>query len=419
MSRNRFAKDIFLGLLVSAAVLLFLEFAARLVASVRDDVTAALQRNPPDTSYASYSPKLGWINRPGFRGETAKTLREFDSDGHFAIDTSEVADTNSRKILFIGDSNTFGFGVEADSTFAEITERLLPGMAAINLGVPGYTSYQGRVVLDEYLPTLRPELIVVSFNFNDRRYADSGVPDSAERFQALFEQMQHASRDYTEPFEHLYLFKAIRSVMRRVHLLEEPPSEYASLDTLRPRVDERAYRDNLTYIAQVVKRAGVPLIFVVLMDNPIQTHHIRQADLLASVDRATAINHLLVAANSPQFGALARLALAQIYETAGEEQTKIDQILRYRLVRSLHGGVVVRSDVQYSDIMRAVAIEEGVVLVDATPVLSDHPGFFVDECHFDAQGHRLVGELLASRISTLLSATRRDDDEALERPIDR
>src|SRR5439155_12728528 len=71
----------------------------------------------------------------------------------------------------IGDSNTFGVGAPTEHTFAEATERLSPGLVAINLGVPGYTSFQGRRLLDQALVDLEPVAVVVSFNFNDKKYA--------------------------------------------------------------------------------------------------------------------------------------------------------------------------------------------------------------------------------------------------------
>ena len=40
-----------------------------------------------------------------------------------------------------------GYDVAAESTFTEVVDTLLPGVDAINLGVIGYTSWQGRRVL--------------------------------------------------------------------------------------------------------------------------------------------------------------------------------------------------------------------------------------------------------------------------------
>ena len=53
--------------------------------------------------------------------------------------------------------------------------------------------------------------------------------------------------------------------------------------------------------------------------------------------------------------------------------------------------------------MRQVASDHAVELVDAAKVLDEHPYDYIDLCHFNVDGHRRVGELLASRISQILS----------------
>jgi hypothetical protein len=69
--------------------------------------------------------------------------------------------------------------------------------------------------------------------------------------------------------------------------------------TVRPRVDEVAYRQNLAAIAEMSQRAGVPLIFVILRDNPVQTYHLRHG--IAALERrehGIAVAYLSVAATT-------------------------------------------------------------------------------------------------------------------------
>jgi hypothetical protein len=53
--------------------------------------------------------------------------------------------------------------------------------------------------------------------------------------------------------------------------------------------------------------------------------------------------------------------------------------------------------------MRQVANDYAVELVDGANVLDEHPLVYIDFCHFNVDGHRRVGELLARRISQILS----------------
>ena len=84
----------------------------------------------------------------------------FDRAGYFAVDSKEITDTARKKIIFIGDSSTFGYGVPTESSFVEVVEGLLKDVNTINLAVSGYTSYQGRLSLEKYLPLLKPDLVV-------------------------------------------------------------------------------------------------------------------------------------------------------------------------------------------------------------------------------------------------------------------
>jgi lysophospholipase L1-like esterase len=88
-------------------------------------------------------------------------------------------DPKVTRILFLGDSCTFGFGALHDETFVEKTEQLLkarfPGteVEAINAGVPGYTLFQGWRLLELEGLEYQPDLIVVNFGWNDRRTWDN------------------------------------------------------------------------------------------------------------------------------------------------------------------------------------------------------------------------------------------------------
>src|SRR5690606_12738629 len=79
------------------------------------------------------------------------------------------------RIVALGDSSTFGWGVEH---FAAWPERLRSALArrwnlprgrieVINLGVPGYSSFQGRVLLERTALGLAPDLVVWSYLAND------------------------------------------------------------------------------------------------------------------------------------------------------------------------------------------------------------------------------------------------------------
>lgn len=75
------------------------------------------------------------------------------------------------RILFLGDSCTFGYGVAHDAAFVEVTESLLKqqgrDVECINAGVPGYTLFQGCRYLETQGLNYQPDLVVFNFGWND------------------------------------------------------------------------------------------------------------------------------------------------------------------------------------------------------------------------------------------------------------
>jgi hypothetical protein len=101
---------------------------------------------------------------------------------------------------------------------------------------------------------------------------------------------------------------------------------------------------------------------------------------------------------------LGRIYLKKAYQMHDRTDEAARAATSFTPFRSLHGGRVIRLDTEYNEIMRYVARQYAVELVDAGKLLNEHPHVYVDGCHFNAAGHRMVGELLATRISAILLA---------------
>ena len=72
-----------------------------------------------------------------------------------------------KRVLFLGDSCLFGFGVDDHQTIPSAVQDLVPSVRSVNASVPGYTAYQGRRWLEE-LDQLGPfDAVVVNFGRND------------------------------------------------------------------------------------------------------------------------------------------------------------------------------------------------------------------------------------------------------------
>ena len=83
------------------------------------------------------------------------------------------------RILFLGDSCTFGYGLLHTETFVYQVEQMLrtqfPNvqLQCINAGVPGYTLFQGLRLLETQGSRYHADLVVANFGFNDASQWDN------------------------------------------------------------------------------------------------------------------------------------------------------------------------------------------------------------------------------------------------------
>ena len=76
------------------------------------------------------------------------------------------------RVLFLGDSCTFGYGLDHTEGYVDVAEQLLKKqlqmpVECINAGVPGYTLFQGLQLWKTSGNQLHPDIVVVCFGGND------------------------------------------------------------------------------------------------------------------------------------------------------------------------------------------------------------------------------------------------------------
>ncbi|HZR79572.1 MAG TPA: SGNH/GDSL hydrolase family protein [Candidatus Binatia bacterium] len=121
-----------------------------------------------------YSPQrdLGWVLKPDldWKGGDVATPFRTDAFGHRAHGDRPPPAGDGATVDCIGDSSTFGYGVPNDATYPARLEALLresTGDASLrvrNLGVPGYTAYEARLLAERDGPHAPVTLVWVGFN---------------------------------------------------------------------------------------------------------------------------------------------------------------------------------------------------------------------------------------------------------------
>jgi lysophospholipase L1-like esterase len=384
------------GFLIAAVSIVLLEFSARALFTVQATANSLLT-----PEWYTFSTDVGWEKTKNFDGSFYGVHYQFDPHGFLAIDTEKISNSHDLKILTLGDSVTFGFGVPPESSFPEILDDLLPSVSVINLAVSGYSSFQGYKTLLKYAPTINPALIIVSFGHNDRRYVLSEYEEDSD---VEFAKVATGHR-WEVVRRTLYLEQLIQVLMSKARLVKNPESVTAVEDVrkLNVRVPPESYRNNLINIARFSKERHIPLIFLVLKDNPMYTEHLRQGLKFleeSRYDLAERELHIAYHLHNP-FSALAQKYLTIAYEQLGnfEEARKIMR-LEHPFV-SLHGGDVLYQDVEYNEIMRSVGRQYGITLVEAGDVMDGDPSLYTDDCHPDEKGHEKIARLLLPAIKKI------------------
>jgi lysophospholipase L1-like esterase len=394
-----------IGLATTLFLLLALEGFSRALLTVEADLASA----PPD--WYQYSPDLGWERRPRFKGtvagelqrhDPAQYLREFDAQGFFTVDTAQIHDTAHKRILAVGDSNTFGWGVPTGSAFPEVLDDLRPDADVINLGVSGYTSFQGYTALVKYFDQVQPDVVIASFSFNDRRVVPS---EAATDSHGKFEREAFLHRlDFRDK---IYLYRAMQRLLTKLRLVKSSGGDSMPIDarTAPTRVSPDQYRANLERMARFCQERQVPLVFVAFQDNPAHAEHLRAGITHLNNKRyEQAETELRIAMNMDNwFSDLARKYLAIVLEHRGATaEAALTANLTLPAWKLTHGGRPLRLDSEYNDIMRAVAREYGAVVVEAGQTLAKDASLYLDLCHPDERGHHIVATMVNGILDALL-----------------
>jgi hypothetical protein len=155
-----------LALLIAMVFIAVLgEMALRLLAPFPDYTLYSIRCFPdqyhPLLGYAGVPRLDTWFILPDFKHRIVNNSRGFR-------DRERAYDKGGRKrIVVLGDSTAWGWGVEAEERFSDIIEKRLDGWEAINLAHAGYSTDQELLVLETEGLKYRPDVVILLFDRND------------------------------------------------------------------------------------------------------------------------------------------------------------------------------------------------------------------------------------------------------------
>lgn len=180
---KKFLPAVLKSLAGTVVILLLLEVAVRLFLPAPIDL---LQLNEFVESergkFAQYDQTLGWVGKPAVTDD----FQWVDTSHHvsqnrfgFRGTEYEQAKSDKRRILVLGDSFVWGFGVQNDEIFTSALEKASAGtVEVVNCGVSGYGNDQEYLYWKEHGYKWRPDEVVLVItpytdivdNLFDKRY---------------------------------------------------------------------------------------------------------------------------------------------------------------------------------------------------------------------------------------------------------
>jgi len=126
----------------------------------------------PQNVLGEFDSDLGWRIRPSlstrivFHGQGLHV--ETDSRGFRSPEIPEPRTAGTFRILVLGDSEAWGWGVDQGEDFsARLPDLMGDGVEVFNTAVPGYSTDQQLWTLEKWGPRLRPDLVLLAVTGND------------------------------------------------------------------------------------------------------------------------------------------------------------------------------------------------------------------------------------------------------------
>jgi hypothetical protein len=110
-----------------------------------------------------YSDTYGWTLRRGFRHRMQAKTISINRKGYRGREYDRARTPGVARVVMLGDSITFGPGVDDSETFSDRLDSLPNGPEVVNLGVMGYGTDQELLKLEREGLAFAPDVVVLHF----------------------------------------------------------------------------------------------------------------------------------------------------------------------------------------------------------------------------------------------------------------
>ena len=120
-----------------------------------------------------YDRDLGWAPVANARAEFTGSRTVSVQNNSIGLRDIEHDRGGRPRILFIGDSFTWGFDVETKDRFTELLRTRMPQADIVNAGVPGYGTDQEYLLLAKIWDAVKPDIVVLIYCSDNDRFDNS------------------------------------------------------------------------------------------------------------------------------------------------------------------------------------------------------------------------------------------------------
>lgn len=298
-----------------------------------------------------------------------------DANRWYRLDPEPEIPATGRLVLNFGDSSTWGWGLtNLDDAYGTVLNELLPpDVTSVNLGVPSYSSLEGRRYAEEFIPKYADRLVGVTLYFGNNDAIENGKTDNEE-----LHERANTSAAAALLAKYSALYRLAASIGPRIA---------ATRAHSAPRVSPEDYEANLRAIVDLCRSYGIPVVIiepsVPLSWTP--AHLTRFIDLGPELRNPWAIDELAIANRYFRVG----------IELVRQRDDAYEPLLREAVE---HDWTVPRIKRAWMERLHAFDHAPGVTVVRLPEVfiLAEFPYAFEDYCHPSAIRHREIAERIAA-----------------------
>ncbi len=237
------------------------------------------------------SPVLGWDLIPGSSGiGVLDESYEINAAGFRDFEYALRKREGMYRIMVIGDSFTFGRGVDLKDTYPKQLERILNAKnlsyEVINCGIIGHDMWQHYAMLKHKVLPYRPDLVVLGLHLND--FTQSYPPNDPQyqgsnpiaeiyesevlRWSYFWNTVRHINSRFEYKYRYRRGYTYLKSIEKRKERLGPARSTDVSYRIMSGKMEKRKYLEFSKTLKEFVRAAnlGGSKVLVVMIPDSVQ-----------------------------------------------------------------------------------------------------------------------------------------------------